>query len=102
MTDQQDSQELFDEIAGKLEFDAGFSQQQAEATAQEIVKTQMQEIGGTRDFMVFRGFDLDGRSYPYRGYWLSMRPCPKCGKKMLTNGSEFVCLVCEGEKRSKD
>jgi hypothetical protein len=48
-----DIQEIFDEIAGRLEFDAGFSQEQAEAAAQEIVKARMQQIGGTRDFVVF-------------------------------------------------
>jgi len=59
----------------------------------------MEQISATRDFMIFEGFDLDGRTQQMRGYWLSVRPCPKCGRTMLTNGKGFFCLRCDSLSR---
>lgn len=45
-------------------------------------------IGATRHMIYGPAFD---RSEIPSNFWLTMRPCPKCGKKMLTDGKDFAC-----------
>ena len=53
---------------------------------------------GTGNFNSFFTPETDRRTDPKSyGYWLSLRPCPKCGKNMHANGNRFKCFDCDIE-----
>ena len=57
--------------------------------------TTTKTIGGITKDLFRVGIQKDAITGTYAGiYWMSLRPCPACGKKLFTNGKKFVCNHC--------
>lgn len=55
----------------------------------------MEPIGGITRGLFNVGFSTKELGGTYAGtYWMSLRPCPTCGKKLFANGHTYVCNTC--------
>ncbi len=62
----------------------------------------MEPIGGITRGMFQVGEKKELINGLYAGtYWMSVRPCPTCEKKLFTNGKKFVCTACGFEEAFK-
>ncbi len=59
----------------------------------------MEPVGGITRGLFRVGVGKDVITGTYCGtYWVSLRPCPVCGKKLFANGKKFLCSECGYEK----